>query len=350
MNTEFDLVIVGAGIVGAFAAYMAGQRHTNLRILLLDRSLVGSGATQYSLGLDYPYGHTTLKHTMTKESMAIWDHLRSDLSDLQRELPLYGLVSADKLSKVQAGLINKSEINSGNNLDTPIQPILQEDQYLIEGLNCKYNHTREIALRLAQLFCGMSEKNILWEGIEVNGINPTTTGFSLDLTCHPPIKTKKLFLATGPWMPDSFFMGFFEDIKIRTKKIVSLFIDRSPQLTDPGFFFFDEDAFLLPMVESSRWMLSFTVYAWDCDPNATRWPITQDERQLGLSVLEKYVPEFMPYCHGGRAFCDSYHHDWTPIISQSADYENLVLATGGSGSGFRLAPSMATRALNNLGL
>ena len=37
----FDLAVVGAGIVGATAAYLAGQERPDWRILLIDRSLVG---------------------------------------------------------------------------------------------------------------------------------------------------------------------------------------------------------------------------------------------------------------------------------------------------------------------
>lgn len=350
MNNLFDLVIVGAGITGTFAAYLAAEKQKGLRILLIDRGLLGGGTTHYSLGLDYPYGHTELKQTMTKESITLWNDLLPLLSDLQREVPLYGLVSREKWPKVKNGLLNKNAVQTDSQFDTRIKPRFSKDQILLTGLSCKYNQTREITQRLARRFASMSENNKLWECIEVKGIEPGPTSFSLDLVGHPAIITEKLLLCMGPWIVQSPFMDFFKDTQVRTKKIVSLFIDKPPQLTDPAFFFFDEDAFLLPMTESSRWMFSFTIYTWDCHPNAPLWEITAEDRQVGISLLEKYLPEFVPYCHGGRAFCDAYHHDWTPLITASKAYKNLVVATGGSGSGFRLAPSMASRALHSLGL
>ncbi len=64
---DFDLVIIGAGIIGVCAAWYARKRYPQWKILLLDQSGIGNGATSYSASLDIPYGHTALRYKLSKQ-------------------------------------------------------------------------------------------------------------------------------------------------------------------------------------------------------------------------------------------------------------------------------------------
>ena len=50
MEQHFDLVIVGGGIIGAWALHHATQRYPHWQILLIDRYRIGDGATAHSAG------------------------------------------------------------------------------------------------------------------------------------------------------------------------------------------------------------------------------------------------------------------------------------------------------------
>jgi len=87
---EFDLVVIGAGIVGAVAAYLARQQRGEWRILLVDRSLAGAGATQYSVGLDIPYGRNHPQKHYSRLSTAFYHELKTSIPELPiYELPLF---------------------------------------------------------------------------------------------------------------------------------------------------------------------------------------------------------------------------------------------------------------------
>ena len=45
----FDIIIIGAGIVGVNTAYFLSQKYPQKRIILLDKKMAGSGATFYSI-------------------------------------------------------------------------------------------------------------------------------------------------------------------------------------------------------------------------------------------------------------------------------------------------------------
>ncbi|MCK1787341.1 FAD-dependent oxidoreductase, partial [Pseudomonas sp. TNT11] len=51
MGQHFDLVIVGGGIIGAWALHHATQRYPHWQILLIDRYRIGDGATAHSAGV-----------------------------------------------------------------------------------------------------------------------------------------------------------------------------------------------------------------------------------------------------------------------------------------------------------
>src|ERR1700722_4558390 len=79
----YDLVVVGAGILGAVTAYLACFRNPKWRVLLIDRSRVASGATRYSAGLATVWGETTRKRTLAARSSALYAAMTSDVHGVQ---------------------------------------------------------------------------------------------------------------------------------------------------------------------------------------------------------------------------------------------------------------------------
>src|SRR5258708_7499154 len=101
---EFDLAVIGAGIIGSMAAYFASAQMPGWRIALLDRSLVGSGTTSYSVGLDFPYGRSAAQRRIASESSRLFRELRALIPDLPiHDLPFFGVVSMERLDQVLAG-------------------------------------------------------------------------------------------------------------------------------------------------------------------------------------------------------------------------------------------------------
>jgi glycine/D-amino acid oxidase-like deaminating enzyme len=120
-----------------------------------------------------------------------------------------------------------------------------------------------------------------------------------------------------------------------------------PGPDDPVLYFFDADAFLLPVVERRHWLFSYTCQVWDYAPEGSH-RITEEDRENGLAILTRYCPELAARCTGGRVFCDSYGPEWVPVVTAAAAAPQVVLATAGSGAGYRLGPAIARQALDKV--
>jgi glycine/D-amino acid oxidase-like deaminating enzyme len=75
----YDVVIVGAGIVGAACADTFAGR--GLRVAVVDRDVVGSGATAAGMGHIVVMDDSDAQFALTNYSQWLWQHLRPELSD-----------------------------------------------------------------------------------------------------------------------------------------------------------------------------------------------------------------------------------------------------------------------------
>jgi D-hydroxyproline dehydrogenase subunit beta len=77
MSVSAEVVVVGAGIVGAACAYeLAKQR---VRVLVLDRGFIGCGATASGMGHIVVMDDSAGQFALTRYSQALWDDLEPEL-------------------------------------------------------------------------------------------------------------------------------------------------------------------------------------------------------------------------------------------------------------------------------
>jgi D-hydroxyproline dehydrogenase subunit beta len=77
MSASCDVVVVGAGIVGAACAYFLGKE--GLRVVVLERGIVGGGATAAGMGHLVAMDDSPAQLALTKLSVAMWGELREEL-------------------------------------------------------------------------------------------------------------------------------------------------------------------------------------------------------------------------------------------------------------------------------
>ena len=77
--TTYDVVVVGAGIVGAACA--DELVHRGLRVAVVDRDIVGSGATAAGMGHIVVMDDSDAQFALTRYSQQLWQELRSTLPD-----------------------------------------------------------------------------------------------------------------------------------------------------------------------------------------------------------------------------------------------------------------------------
>lgn len=78
-NAAFDVVIVGAGIVGAACADEFARR--GMRVAVIDRDVVGSGATAAGMGHVVVMDDSEAQFALTRYSQQLWQALRTELPD-----------------------------------------------------------------------------------------------------------------------------------------------------------------------------------------------------------------------------------------------------------------------------
>ncbi len=78
-NAAYDVAIVGAGIVGAACADEFARR--GLRVAVVDRDFVGSGATAAGMGHIVVMDDSEAQFALTRYSQRLWQELRPELPD-----------------------------------------------------------------------------------------------------------------------------------------------------------------------------------------------------------------------------------------------------------------------------
>ncbi len=76
---NYDVVIVGAGIVGAACAYECAQQ--KMRVAVLDQDVVGGGATAAGMGHIVVMDDSDAQFALTRYSQQLWQELRPELPD-----------------------------------------------------------------------------------------------------------------------------------------------------------------------------------------------------------------------------------------------------------------------------
>src|SRR5215472_771914 len=78
-GTSYDAIVIGAGIVGAACAHECGQR--GMRVLVIDREIVGGGTTGAGMGHIVVMDDSEAQFALTRYSQTLWQELRPQLSD-----------------------------------------------------------------------------------------------------------------------------------------------------------------------------------------------------------------------------------------------------------------------------
>ncbi len=350
VHRDCELAIVGAGIIGATAAYLACRSNPEWSVVVLDRSLAGQGATAYSVGLELPYGHTPFHQELSRSSLQFYAQLAAEIPTLaRRPLPIFTVTHRDHADQV-AACFHDPELRHATPSDEKqlhqAYPDLRvaSDEVILAGCTASYGFPATITIQILDLLkhtCNLS----LWEGAAVSNIIFENNRFRLAITDGRELAARRVLVAVGPWLPFTVGRELAQAEQVRIKKVAALHVDQVPPAGAPVVFFIDDDAFLLPVQEQGRWLYSFRSNHWDCMPEISTLSISPEDRKQALCILQRHCPAFAERCYGGRVFCDAYGLDRKPLHRSFPGFTNYAVAGAGSGSGFRFAPAIAQHAL-----
>jgi glycine/D-amino acid oxidase-like deaminating enzyme len=342
-SATYDVIIVGAGIVGAACADEFARR--GMRVAVVDRDVVGSGASAAGMGHIVVMDDSEAQFALTRYSQQLWRALRPDLpGDVEYELCGTIWVAADE--EEMAEVQRKHAYYAGRGvpttvLDAPelrrVEPNLRDG--LAGGLlvaedavlypSCAARFLMERAQKHgAQLRLGASVGHIgqgrvrLADGVEIAG--------------------KIIVNAAGAWAPE-----LTGGVEIKKRKGHLVITDRYPgflrhQLVELGY------------LKSAHSVASDSV-AFNVQPRRTGQILIGSSRQYGAEhkdvdqqILRRMLQRSQEYMPGLGSM--SAVRTWTgfraatpdklPLIGPWPGDESLFLATGHEGLG--ITTSLAT--------
>lgn len=336
-----DVAVIGAGILGCLVAQEISERNPATSVAIIERDMVGSGASRRSAGLHFPRGATETVREMSRFSQQYW----TELAASQPGLPIFALPMTLVASRGQAAQAKSAYLS-----EAKLRPIISLPQ-LQSGLpadsvgwtvdGCHYADVHQLTQQLAETLRGRVQ---LIEGVRVTALEPGEDGVGIELGTGQRVQADKVVLSPGPWLAEPAWNDLVTPLGARVKKVVAMHIARRPAPEDQAISFHDEDAFLLPMARRGHWLFSYTCQEWDVDPDRLSTELSELDLATARGILQQLAPELLPYCTGGRVFCDAYSPDREPIITSLDAAGRIVFAGACNGAGYRLAPAIAARA------
>ena len=341
----FDIAVVGAGVIGCLTALELTERAPGLSVVLLDRDTAGGGASRRSAGLHVPRGAGERVRRMTRYSQEYYAKLKAGNPALPiHPLPVTVVAAESSTPALQTAYLAEAALTPA--ADGPGHGVaLPAGSAAWQLTGGQYADVYALTQLLARR---LREHVAVREGVAVSALDVTGDGVTLRLGSAEAVTAGRVVLAPGPWIGAPAWAGLLTPLGLRVKKIVALHIERQPPPDAPAIVFEDVDAFLLPLADRGYWLYSYTCAEWDVDPDTLWSGLSADNVHEATDSLRRHAPGFVDRPGSGRMFCDAYSGTGEPRIEVVDEAGRVVFAGAANGSGYRLGPAIAARAVDLL--
>jgi glycine/D-amino acid oxidase-like deaminating enzyme len=342
-----SFVVIGAGIVGCLAARELAARVPQASVTVVDRDCVGAGASRRSAGLHLPRGATSHTRHMSAFSHAYY----ADLKLSHPRLPIHPVAATVIATPGAGGSMGGGYLS----LAAPV-PVARPHgseitiprgarAWRISGSH--YADVYEVAHAIA---AALRSRVRFLEGVEVTGLESGRHTVTVSTGTGERLVADAAVLAPGPWLHRPAWRHHLASLGLRVKKVAALHIEQRPHTADEAVILDDDDAFLLPLHSRGHWLFSFACQEWDVDPDRLTAGLSAADLGAARACLRRYSPA-LATAHGcGRVFCDAYSPGGGPQVRALDTGGQIVFAGAAGGSGYRLAPAIASEAVDLLRL
>ncbi|MBS7621031.1 FAD-binding oxidoreductase [Candidatus Bathyarchaeota archaeon] len=386
--TEYDAIIVGAGVIGLSTAYHIKRQNQNLRILVVDKySAAGQGSTAKSMSAFRCLFSSPINYILSDSSVDFYNHVQTklgvdlklffigylwllgeedfaEMASILKELAAKSLkyreYEAEELAKLlglnirlggdeEAELMGLKDVYKGifipkaGIIDADCIVKFYEEEFLRLGGEIHYGVKVQDLIVEACKPIGIVGEPFFWQEARVSGVK-TDSGI---------VKAKKTILAAGAWIPQLLDgVGIECFIKPKKRQVFAveaknpllrrlLFIKGFNSVGCLPFTILPKPRVLIrPFPTEGVFWLSYAddfprAFKLEDDPQPEK-----NFYQYGIyQVLVKYFPQFKD-CRPYSAFAGLYEIntlDGHPVIFEERD---LIVVGGASGSGIMKADAI----------
>ncbi|MHC6156748.1 NAD(P)/FAD-dependent oxidoreductase [Bradyrhizobium elkanii] len=348
-DSIYDLAVIGAGVMGLSAAFLAASSRPGDRIVIFDRGTVGAGASGFAPGIQINIGRNEKERSLLNRGTEIWREIYPHGRPGGRDCDVFWLTrDPEELTRTSClvSTVPSTSFALRERLSSLPQFLIPSDMVvaLDRGSYCPVNSiVQDLAQRLGAVGTSIRERT------SIARIRQRPSHLLLESSDHSELLARRGVLAIGPWLPDSPLRAHLaNEPRLRVKKVVALHLAARPTTNCPMIGLFDDYAFLIPMVEEGYWLFSFTSQEWDVRPDPGGLHVSSDDLARATAILTKWFSPDIPAVASARVFCDCYSDDGAPFSRPAQDVAGLYVIGGGSGNGFRFGPACAEEAIGSL--
>lgn len=351
MATQSDIVIVGGGVIGACLAYHFARRRVG-RVVLLDKSFPGSGASGKAAALVRTHDSIPLTCAMAEAGLAFYEHFNhsvggppvltrtgmvlivpaSERADLERAAAL-GHGAGNDLRAIGAQELAQLDPNVWLGEDETA--FHEAAAGFLDAVQVVASFTDAARRRGADVRYGVEVKRVLADKGHITGIE-TNEGL---LNCGA------LVLAMGPWA-GSFLRSQKVDLPIEARRTPVALFRRPADLGRRALVLADfvQELYFRP---AQGELIQVGSLARDNDP-APADPDDYDEattsewlQSVRQRLSRRYPAMHRAFGRGGYSAVHAVTPDRHPIVDRLPDLQGAYCAAGFGGNGFLLAPAIA---------
>ncbi|MGY4473448.1 NAD(P)/FAD-dependent oxidoreductase [Bradyrhizobium sp. USDA 3364] len=345
----YDLAVVGAGVMGLSAAFIAASDSPKKRIVIVERDIVGSGTSGFAPGIQINICRNQKERSLIGCGSKFWRGIYPDGRwPRGRDCDVFWLTRnpGELAQQISAGHPTPStSFALAERLVSLPQFLVPDDVAVVldRGSYCQVDSiVEDLTQRLKIKGVSISEST------SITKIRKGPRNILLQSSDNSELSAKRAILAIGPWLPESPLRQHLTDEPgLRVKKVVALHLAARPTPNCPMIGLFDDYAFLIPMIEQGYWLFSFTSQEWDVKPVTDELRLSSDDLARANAILAKWFSSEVPAVESARVFCDCYSADGVPFSRPAKDIAGLHVIGGGSGNGFRFGPACAEEAVRS---
>jgi sarcosine oxidase subunit beta len=344
---HYSIVIVGGGIIGA-AVFNRLTQTFGPNVLLIEKSRQGFGATAFSGGILRAYHIDQRISYLCSKGIEFYRNLArtSDSAFFVHRTGFLQLIDSDHREAAQRSYedlkphvtlewLTASEASGRFSL-------AENHKLSAAVFEPEAGYVDPLQVSRVLITMGKAAGGITMEGVELQDIDTANGSACAVITNCGRISCDRVILCTGAWTPNlTQRIGALAPVELRSKAIQVNIISRNANAIElPAFADACTEAYGRPEGKDYA-LIGSPVDLWDVDPEILTAP-TDDARADALSRARKcfqWIDESSAM--GGYRRHDAYDATGRGIVAWAVGMSGVLIAAGFSGSGVKLAPSVA---------